>query len=136
MVKFISKLECQALEEELKDHWDGDGVYSISQSHALHSVKPDGPGALLVAPTSREVHKRVKIRDEDHQPSSPTKATTVSYTNGEWVLICYRKKKYPGEVVSTSEEEVQVNVMERQEQCGAGPSVKLLLSVIGYCKVN
>ena len=120
-MRFITKDACQEKEEELKDHWDG--VFSIPQTHSLHSIKPDGPSALLVAPTSREAHRRVRIREEEHDQNDPVSATStsleaapasVTYSQGEWVLVLFGGRKYPGEVVSSSGEEVEVNVMQKQ----------------------
>lgn len=128
-VEFISKDAIEEKWEILEARWPS--ILPIPNTRKIHYVVPMGGHHLLVSDTSDSTEcKQVRIKDQDEIEFSDSleslnETMDESQDNlsgneelevqiGDWVLVTYDGKNFPGELVEIGEyssDELKVNVM-------------------------
>ena len=114
-IEFVSQEEVSQLTPFLNARWEN--VQAVPRSNQVHCVKPIGSDRVQVADTSDstdvrvcQIRNTIQASEQQEEPEQTLADTEVAV--GDWVLVTYDSKEYPGEVVSINEnQEVQVNVM-------------------------
>ncbi len=127
-VHYISKADIEALETQLNEQWEN--VIPVPKTHQLHCFIPNGEETLKVSEISdSKEFTVVRIRkrstssessDEAGIPNDNEESSNEAESNlaiGNWVLVNYDGKQFPGEItdILNSETDIEVNVMHH---CG------------------
>lgn len=99
-------------------------VLGVPGTLRVHGVKPDGQFNIKVATTSDQIEicKYPILPQDIHSPEpslentesdvSPESTHILDVTTGQWVVAIYDGQKFPGEVVTITDD-MQVNVMHK-----------------------
>ena len=93
----------------------------MPKTQQMHCVIAKGHNKVMVAETSdASEFSVVSIRDVDssdseEEPDSES-VTGTDFTIGQWVVVQYEERRYPGEVTNYINKELQVTVMHRSGQ--------------------
>ena len=133
-VKFVPKSDIDQQTTFLNAKWDR--VLAVPRTLSVHCVQASGADYVKVADVSDEIEKNFRVcrirntavdptlsppqgaNDGDTQPRPPP---TLNLTIGQWVVVQYEDEQFPGEVTSTEENDVEVNVMHRSANAWKWP---------------
>lgn len=126
-IQFISHEAMEQKEIFLKQHWEG--VFCIPRTHRIHVVCPDGPNKVQVAEISTGTFTLIQMRKGAEETkelateeaensvegdSAADSAKPTAYKAGDWVVVKYDGRTYPGEILTVRSgdvEELEVKAM-------------------------
>ena len=122
-VHYISKEDIDRHQDFLNKKWEN--TVTIPGTHKIHFIRPaSDKHKVVIAETSDDKElKIVRIRkpnvpevssDEDEASNgSQTDSQNTKPSIGQWVLVSYDHKDYPGEVTAVEDGDIEVNVMHK-----------------------
>ena len=133
----VGKSQIVENQNEMKLHWSN--AVPIANTQTIHSVIPKGPCHLLVAeiPDTNTVCKVRILKKESgdsSQSSDEEETTRIEQTSnicssdklklhlGDWIVVSYQGKMFPGEITEFEGAEIRVNVVQKSGKFWKWPS--------------